>query len=141
MHCTPRPRRPFNRILVAQHVTMPQMWISCLVAVQVGEEANATAGWSCARQAQPDMVHFPELLPSTPCSTALAACCACPFAARGRDIRVYSSTQDGLCRRGMVHHLVRCHLAEQLLLHCIERTQSASSIGIAAHFSCLPTCP
>ncbi|PRW60882.1 MATE efflux family [Chlorella sorokiniana] len=26
--------RPFNRILVAQHVTMPQMWISCLVALQ-----------------------------------------------------------------------------------------------------------
>lgn len=66
MHRTPRPRRPFNRILVAQHVTMPQMWISCLVAVQVGEEANAAAGWSCARQAQPDMVHFPALHPSTP---------------------------------------------------------------------------
>lgn len=28
--------RPFNRILVAQHVTLPQMWISCLVVVQVG---------------------------------------------------------------------------------------------------------
>lgn len=35
------PRRPFNRILVAQHVTMPQMWISCLVAVQVGGQTLA----------------------------------------------------------------------------------------------------
>lgn len=36
LHFISRSCRPFNRILVAQHVTMPQMWISCLVAVQVG---------------------------------------------------------------------------------------------------------
>lgn len=44
--CMPAARRPFNRILVAQHVTMPQMWISCLVALQVGrgEQTASLAG-------------------------------------------------------------------------------------------------